>query len=262
MSKQGLKILVPVKRVLDHQIKPLVNKAHTGVDIEGLKFSINPFDDIAIEEALQIKAKLPNDTSTHAVSIGAVKNQDILRNCLAKGIDNVTLIEDDVSSNNQLEPLAVAKVLQKFVNDNNFNCVILGKQAIDDDFNNTGQMLAGLLNWPQATNACNVQIKEDISEVTVTREIDGGEEVVKAKLPIIITTDLRLNTPRYVGLPKLMKVKRKPIPKKTLKSDFSDIDVSPRLETIAVEEPKEKQPGIMLKNVDELVEKLKDAKVI
>ncbi|SMN17704.1 similar to Saccharomyces cerevisiae YGR207C CIR1 Mitochondrial protein that interacts with frataxin (Yfh1p) [Maudiozyma saulgeensis] len=254
-----LKILVPVKRVLDHQIKPLVNAAHDGVQTQGCKFSINPFDDIAIEEALRIKTHRPQDVeSTHAISIGVDKCQDILRNCLAKGIDGVSLVE----TNESLEPLAIAKLLAHHVKQQNYNVVLMGKQAIDDDSNNTGQMLAALLKWPQATNACKVEFNDSMTSCKVTREIDGGEETLEAKLPLVITTDLRLNQPRYVGLSKLMKVKRVKIPKLSITKDFPQVDTTNKLNVLSVDEPQTKSPGIMLKNVDELVSKLKDAKLI
>ena len=265
-----LKILVPVKRVLDYQLKPLLNKTHSGIETQGAKFSCNPFDDIAIEEALQLKTKFPDLVqSTHAVSIGTESNKDILRNCLAKGIDSVTLIEtppgvDTTGSNiaSSLEPLAVARILSKFVTDNGFNFVIMGKQAVDDDFNSTGQMLAAMLKWSQALNACKVDLDSMGKSVTVTSESDGGETVVRAQLPVVVTTDLRLNQPRYVGLPKLMKVKRKPIPKLSIETDFKEVDISNRLKVLSVDQPKQKAPGVIVKDVDELVAKLKESRVI
>lgn len=256
MSKQ-LRILVPVKRVIDYQIRPRITQ--NAIDTKGIKFSINPFDDIAVEEAVRIKEKNKNLVENiHAVSIGPAKTQDILRNCLAKGADTSTLID---SKEEVLEPLAVAKILKNIVQKQNSNLVLLGKQAIDDDCNNTGQMLAGLLNWPQATNAAKVEFIENNEKVKVTREIDGGEEVLISTLPIVISTDLRLNTPRYVGLQNLMKAKKKPIEKLYL-GDFSDIDTRPRLKVLSMEEPKPRAKGIMVNSVDELITKLKDAKVI
>lgn len=191
----------------------------------------------------------------HVVSIGPAKSQDILRQSLAKGADSSTLV--DVGEE-EIEPLSVAKILKQVVEKNQSNLVILGKQAIDDDSNHTGQMLAGLLKWPQATNAAKVELKGE--EVFVTREIDGGEETVKAKLPLIITTDLRLNEPRYATLPNMMKAKKKPLEKLKL-SDF-DVDVTKRLEVLKVEEPPVRNAGIKVGNVDELVSKLKDLKAI
>ena len=253
-----LKILVPVKRVLDHQVKPLVNAARDGVATQGCKFSINPFDDIAVEEALRLQAAAPGAVeATHAVSIGPTKAQEVLRNCLAKGIGSAALVETGAA----LEPLAVAKVLAEYVRQQGFNMVILGKQAIDDDSACTGQMLAALLGWPQATNACKVAL-DSSNGVSVTRETDSGEETVRAPVPLVITTDLRLNQPRYVGLSKLMKVKRTKIPVLTLEKDFKDVDVKSRLQTVSVDEPATKQPGVMLKDVDELVQKLSEAKLL
>lgn len=191
----------------------------------------------------------------HVVSIGPTKAQDILRQSLAKGADSSTLVD---AGEEEIEPLSVAKILKQIVEKNESNLVILGKQAIDDDSNHTGQMLAGLLKWPQATNAAKVELKGE--EVFVTREIDGGEETVKAKLPLIITTDLRLNEPRYATLPNTMKAKKKPLEKLKL-SDF-DVDVSKRIEVLKVEEPPVRNAGIKVGNVDELVAKLKDLKAI
>lgn len=252
-----LKILVPVKRVLDHQLKPLVNATHDGIQTQGFKFSINPFDDIAVEEALRIKTAQPALVeTTHAISVGPEKAQDVLRNCLAKGIDSVSLVE----TQDELEPLGIAKLLAHYIKNNGFNMVIMGKQAIDDDCNNTGQMLAALLNWPQATNACKIEFND--SQVNVTREIDGGEEILQSSIPMVITTDLRLNQPRYVGLSKLMKVKKVKIPKLSIEKEFSGIDVSNKLKTLSIDVPPVKPPGVMLNNVDELITKLKDAKLL
>lgn len=258
MASKQLRILVPVKRVIDYQIRPRVNKLGTAIETTGVKFSINPFDDIAVEEAVRIREKNKSLVeSIHAVSIGPAKAQDILRNCLAKGADTSTLID---SKDARIEPLAVAKVLKQIVEKQNSNLVIMGKQAIDDDCNNTGQMLAGMLKWPQATNAAKVEFLES-GRVEVTREVDGGEEVISASLPLVITTDLRLNIPRYVGLQNLMKAKKKPMEKLALK-DFSDVDFEPRLKVNSIEEPQPRAPGVKVNSVDELIEKLKDAKVI
>lgn len=259
MSSKGLRILVPVKRVIDYQIKPRVNKTKTAIETTGVKFSINPFDDIALEEALRIKEKkkAPVD-AIHAISIGPTKSQDILRNCLAKGADTSTLVD---AGSQELEPLAVAKVLKEIVEKQGSNLVIMGKQAIDDDSNNTGQMLAGMLNWPQATNAAKVEFENDANRVKVTREVDGGEEVISAPLPLVISTDLRLNQPRYVGLQNLMKAKKKPMDKVKLQ-DFANLDLNSRLKLLQVIEPEPRSPGIKVGSVDELIEKLKDAKAI
>lgn len=251
-----LKILVPVKRVIDFAVKPIINKAQTGVETKGVKFSINPFCDIALEESLRLREGNKDLVeSIHAVSIGPTKSQDILRTALAKGADTTSLVD---VGDAQVEPLAVAKMLKQMVDRQKSNLVILGKQAIDDDSNHTGQMLAGLLNWPQATNASKVEINND--EVIVTREVDGGSDTLSAKLPMIITTDLRLNEPRYASLPNIMKAKKKPLEK--LKASDLDVDLSNRIETLKVEAPPSRDPGIKVESVDELVSKLKEAKAI
>lgn len=251
-----LKILVPVKRVIDFAIKPRINKAQTGVETKGVKFSINPFCDIALEESIRIReAHKGLVEKIHAVSIGPTKAQDILRTALAKGADSTTLID---VGDEEVEPLTVAKLLQKTVEKENSNLVILGKQAIDDDSNQTGQMLAGLLNWPQATNASKVEIDGD--NITVTREIDGGSDTLRAKLPMIVTTDLRLNEPRYASLPNIMKAKKKPLEK--LKVSDLGIELSKRLETLKVEEPPQREAGVKVESVDELISKLKELKAI
>ncbi|KAF7999089.1 hypothetical protein OXX80_004359 [Metschnikowia pulcherrima] len=251
-----LKILVPVKRVIDYAIKPRINKAGTGVETKGVKFSMNPFCDIALEESLRIReANKDLVEKIHAVSIGPTKSQDILRTALAKGVDSTTLV--DVGET-EIEPLTVAKMLQKVVEKEQSNLVILGKQAIDDDSNQTGQILAGLLNWPQATNASKVEIEGD--KVSVTREVDGGSDTLRASLPMIVTTDLRLNEPRYASLPNIMKAKKKPLEK--LKASDLGIEITNRLETLKVEEPPARSAGIKVESVDELIAKLKEAKAI
>lgn len=251
-----LKILVPVKRVIDFAIKPRINKAGTGVETKGVKFSINPFCDIALEESLKIReANKGLVEKIHAVSIGPTKSQDILRTALAKGADSTTLID---VGDAEVEPLNVAKLLQKVVEKEGSNLVILGKQSIDDDSNQTGQILAGLLNWPQATNASKVEIEGD--KVSVTREVDGGADTLRASLPMIITTDLRLNEPRYASLPNIMKAKKKPLEK--LKASDLGVEIANRLETLKVEEPPSRAAGIKVDSVDELISKLKDAKAI
>lgn len=251
-----LKILVPVKRVIDYAIKPRINKAGTGVETKGVKFSMNPFCDIALEESLRIKeANKGLVEKIHAVSIGPTKAQDILRTALAKGVDSTTLI--DVGET-EVEPLTVAKILQKVIEKEQSNLIILGKQAIDDDANQTGQILAGLLNWPQATNASKVEIEGD--KISVTREVDGGSDTLRANLPMIVTTDLRLNEPRYASLPNIMKAKKKPLEK--LKASDLGIELINRLETLKVEEPPTRSAGIKVENVDELIAKLKEAKAI
>lgn len=254
MSK--LRILVPVKRVIDFAVKPRINKAGTDVEKKGVKMSINPFCDIALEESLKIKETNKDLVEKiHAVSIGPSKSQDILRIALAKGADSTTLV--DVGET-EVEPLNVAKLLQKVVEKEQSNLVILGKQSIDDDANQTGQMLAGLLGWPQATNASKVEIAGD--KVTVTREVDGGADTLSASLPVIITTDLRLNEPRYASLPNIMKAKKKPLEKLT-PSDLG-IEIQSRLKTVKVAEPPARAAGVKVDSVDELVAKLKEAKAI
>lgn len=251
-----LRILVPVKRVIDFAIKPRINKAGTGVDTKGVKFSINPFCDIALEESLRLReAHKELVEKIHAVSIGPTKAQDILRTALAKGADTTTLV--DVGEE-EVEPLAVAKLLQKVVERENANLVVLGKQAIDDDSNQTGQMLAGLLRWPQATNASKVEVNGDY--INVTREVDGGSDTLRAKLPLIVTTDLRLNEPRYASLPNIMKAKKKPLEK--LKAADLGVDVARRLQTLKVEEPPARAAGVKVESVDELVSKLKEVGAI
>lgn len=251
-----LKILVPVKRVIDFAIKPRINKAGTGVETKGVKFSMNPFCDIALEESLRIRENNKDLVEKiHAVSIGPTKAQDILRTALAKGADTSTLID---VGDAEVEPLAVAKLLKKIVEKEGSNLVVLGKQSIDDDFNQTGQILAGLLDWPQATNASKIEIDGD--KISVTREVDGGADTLRAELPMIVTTDLRLNEPRYALLPNVMKAKKKPLEK--LKAEDLGVDISNRLKTLKVEEPPARAPGIIVKSVDELVLKLKEAGAI
>lgn len=249
-----LNILVPVKRVVDFAIKPRISK--NAIDTKGLKFSINPFCDIALEESLRIKeANKGLVEKIHAVLIGPTKAQDVLRTALAKGVDTLTLVD---VGDAEVEPLAVAKILQKVVEKEQSNLIFLGKQAIDDDSNQTGQILAGLLNWPQATNASKVEIDGD--NVTVTREVDGGADVLRAKLPIIVTADLRLNEPRYASLPNIMKAKKKPLEK--LKAADLGVDIANRLQTLKVEEPPARSAGVKVDSVDELISKLKESEAI
>lgn len=249
---QKLKILVPVKRVVDSALKPRVNAAKTGLELQNLKFAINPFCDIALEEALRLKEMKPSPVeAVHAVSIGPAKAQDVLRVALAKGADSSTLIETD----EDLEPLAVAKVLAEVVKNTGSNLIVLGKQTIDSDSNQTGQILGALLGWPQATFASKVSLLED-GQVEVDREVDGGISTLKAPLPLIITTDLRLNEPRFASLPNIMKAKKKPLEKKKL-SDYS-VDVAPRLKTVRVEEPPKRQAGQKVSDVSAFINALKE----
>ncbi|ALR20181.1 electron transfer flavoprotein subunit beta/FixA family protein [Sphingobium baderi] len=243
-----MKILVPVKRVIDYNVKPRVKADGTGVDLANVKMSMNPFDEIAVEEAIRLKEK-GEATEIVAVSIGVAKAQETLRTALAMGADRAILVQTD----DEVEPLGVAKLLAKIVAEEAPGLVILGKQAIDDDSNQTGQMLAALLGWAQGTFASKVEVDGDT--VNVTREVDGGLETVKLKTPAIVTTDLRLNEPRYASLPNIMKAKSKPLATKA-PADFG-VDVAPRLTTLKVVEPPQRTAGIKIADVDELVAKLK-----
>jgi len=244
-----MKILVPVKRVIDYNVKPRVKMDGTGVDLTNVKMSMNPFDEIAVEEAIRLKEK-GTASEIVAVSVGPQKAQDTLRTALAMGADRAILIQTD----QEVEPLAVAKLLKAVVDEEQPGIVLLGKQAIDDDSNQTGQMLAALSGRPQGTFASKVEIKGEAVEVT--REVDGGLETVSLTLPAIVTTDLRLNEPRYASLPNIMKAKTKPMASKT-PQDYG-VDISPRLTTLKVEEPAKRQAGVKLGSVDALVAKLKD----
>jgi electron transfer flavoprotein beta subunit len=242
-----MKLLVAVKRVIDFNVKPRVRMDGSGVDLANVKMSMNPFDEIAVEEAIRLKEK-GTATEIVAVSIGPAKAQETLRTALAMGADRAILVQTD----EEVEPLAVAKILAKIAEEEQPQLFILGKQAIDDDNNATGQMLAALLGWPQGTFASKVELAGD---ATVTREVDGGLETVKLKLPAVVTTDLRLNEPRYASLPNIMKAKSKPLATKS-PGDYG-VDVARRLETLKVVEPAKRQAGIKVGSVDELVEKLK-----
>ena len=246
-----MKVLVAVKRVIDYNVKPRVKMDGSGVDLTNVKMSMNPFDEIAIEEAIRLKEK-GVVTEIVAVSIGPAKAQETLRTALAMGADRAILVQtpDDIGS--EVEPLAVAKIFAKIAEEEQPGLVILGKQAIDDDNNATGQMLAALLGWPQGTFASKVDVSDS---VTVTREVDGGLETVKLKLPAVITTDLRLNEPRYASLPNIMKAKSKPLAIKS-SGDYG-VDVARRLETLKVVEPAKRQAGIKVGSVDGLVDRLK-----
>jgi electron transfer flavoprotein beta subunit len=248
-----VKVLVPVKRVIDYNVKPRVKMDGTGVDLTNVKMSMNPFDEIAVEEAIRLKEK-GAASEIVVVSVGPQKAQDTLRTALAMGADRAILIQTD----QEVEPLAVAKLLKAVTDEEQPGIVLLGKQAIDDDSNQTGQMLAALTGRPQGTFASKVEIKGDAVEVT--REVDGGLETVSLKLPAIVTTDLRLNEPRYASLPNIMKAKTKPMAIKT-PADYG-VDIAPRLTTIKVEEPAKRQAGVKLGSVDELVGKLKDLGVV
>ncbi|MDR7104134.1 electron transfer flavoprotein subunit beta/FixA family protein, partial [Croceicoccus sp. BE223] len=243
-----MKALVPVKRVIDYNVKPRVKADGTGVDLSNVKMSMNPFDEIAVEEAIRLK-EAGKIEEIVAVSVGPAKAQETLRTALAMGADSAILVETD----DEVEPLAVAKILKAVAAEVQPGLVILGKQAIDDDSNQTGQMLAALMNLPQGTFASKVEVEGD--SVSVTREVDGGLETVKLSLPAIVTTDLRLNEPRYASLPNIMKAKKKPLDVKT-PADYG-VDTAPRLKTLKVAEPPVRQAGIKVADVDELVAKLK-----
>ena len=249
-----MKVLVPVKRVVDYNVKVRVKADGTGVETANVKMSMNPFDEIAVEEAVRLK-EAGAATEIIAISVGSAQCQETLRTALAIGADRAILVETAVEA----QPLAVAKVLKAIVAKEQPGLVIMGKQAIDDDSNQTGQMLAALLNWSQATFASKVKVGGNALEVT--REVDGGLETISVNLPAVVTTDLRLNEPRYVTLPNIMKAKKKPF--ETLTPDVLGVDVAPRLKTLKVQEPPKRSAGQMVKSVAELVQKLKnEAKVI
>ena len=249
-----MKILVPVKRVVDYNVKVRVKADQTGVDIANVKMSMNPFDEIAVEEALKLR-EAGVATEVIAVSIGVTQCQETLRTALAMGADRAILIETSA----EVQPLAVAKLLKAICDKEAPQIVILGKQAIDDDSNQTGQMLAALLSWPQGTFASKVAVNG--AEVAVTREIDGGLETVSLRLPAVITADLRLNTPRYATLPNIMKAKKKPLDVMTPES--LGVDVTPRLTTLKVVEPPKRKGGVIVADVAALVDKLRnEAKVL
>lgn len=247
------RVLVGVKRVIDYAVKIRVKPDKTGVVTDGVKHSMNPFDEIAVEEAVRLKEK-GIASEIVAVSCGPAKSEETLRTALAMGIDrgiHVVLSDKEYEG---LQPLAVAKLFQKITEIENPNLIILGKQAIDDDCNQTGQMLSALLKWPQATFASKIEVKDD--KLGVTREIDGGLEMIDVKVPCVVTADLRLNEPRYATLPNIMKAKKKKIDKKT-PSDLG-IDITPRVETLSVEDPPVREAGIKVETVDDLVAKLKE----
>ena len=244
-----MKVLVPVKRVIDYNVKPRVKSDGTGVDLANVKMSMNPFDEIAVEEAIRLREK-GVASEIIAVSVGPQKAQETLRTALAMGADRAILVMTD----DEVEPLAVAKILKGIAGEEGPGLVILGKQAIDDDCNQTGQMLAALMGRPQGTFASEVTVDGD--SVTVKREVDGGLETVKLKMPAVVTTDLRLNEPRYASLPNIMKAKSKPLANKT-PADYG-VDTAPRLKTLKVSEPPVRQAGIKVADVDALVAKLKE----
>jgi len=248
-----MKILVPVKRVIDYNVRPRVKADGSGVDLANVKMSMNPFDEIAVEEAIRLKEK-GKASEIVAVSIGPAKAAETLRTALAMGADRAILVETE----DAVEPLGVAKLLRAIVDEEQPGLVVMGKQAIDDDSNQTGQMLAALTGRPQGTFASKVELEDDA--VTVTREVDGGLETVRLALPAIVTTDLRLNEPRYASLPNIMKARSKPLATKA-PADYG-VDVTPRLKVISVAEPPVRQAGIKVGSVDELVAKLRTLGVV
>jgi len=248
-----MKVLVPVKRVVDFNVKVRVKPDGSGVDLANVKMAMNPFDEIAVEEALRLREQ-GKASEVVAVSIGPAQAGETIRNALAMGADRGILVKHEGA----IEPLAVAKILKAVVDEEKPGLVILGKQAIDDDCNQTGQMLAALLGWPQGTFASKIAIDGDA--IDVTREVDGGLQTVKLKMPAVVTTDLRLNEPRYASLPNIMKAKKKPIADKT-PADYG-VDVAPRLKVLKTTEPAGRKAGVRLGSPAELVEKLKSAGVI
>ncbi|MEC9184466.1 MAG: electron transfer flavoprotein subunit beta/FixA family protein [Pseudomonadota bacterium] len=249
-----MKVLVPVKRVIDYNVKIRVKADQTGVETANVKMSMNPFDEIAVEEAVRLQ-EAGTATEVIAVSIGPQQCQETIRTALAMGADRGILIQTD----DEVQPLSVAKLLKAVVDKESPDLVILGKQAIDDDSNQTGQMLAALLGWSQATFASNIELNGDTANIT--REVDGGLETVQVSMPCIVTTDLRLNEPRYASLPNIMKAKKKPIDQMA-PADLS-VDIAPRLATLKVVEPTKREAGVMVEDVAQLVNKLQnEAKVI
>ena len=253
-----MKVLVAVKRLVDYNVNVRVKSDQTGVETANVKMSMNPFDEIAVEEGVRLKES-GAVSELVAISIGGQACQETLRTALAMGADRGILVKTDLATDSELQPLAVAKILKAVVEKESPDMVIMGKQAIDDDSNQAGQMLAALLNWPQGTFASKLEFAD--GKAQVTREIDGGLETVSLGLPAVVTTDLRLNEPRYASLPNIMKAKRKPID--TLTPDALGVDVTPRLKTLKVTEPSKRQAGVVVGSVAELVEKLRnEAKVI
>ncbi|WP_068118107.1 electron transfer flavoprotein subunit beta/FixA family protein [Tropicimonas marinistellae] len=248
-----MKVLVPVKRVIDYNVKVRVKADGSGVDLANVKMSMNPFDEIAVEEAIRLKEK-GVVSEIVAVSIGVKQAQETLRTALAMGADRAILVEATDDVHTDIEPLAVAKILKGIVEEEEPGLVLCGKQAIDNDMNATGQMLAALLGWAQATFASEVGVDGD--QAVVTREVDGGLQTIKVQLPAIVTVDLRLNEPRYASLPNIMKAKKKPLDAKT-PADYG-VDVAPRLEVVKTSEPETRKAGVIVGSVDELVAKLKD----
>ncbi|PWN49995.1 putative electron transfer flavo protein beta chain [Violaceomyces palustris] len=264
-----IRVLVPIKRTIDYAVKVRPAKDGKSIETAGVKMSMNPFDEIAVEEAVRLREKYKEAiTKITVVSVGPPKSADVIRTALAMGADDGIIVEvPEKTFADPLEPLGISKILQEVVKkaaeEEEVDLIIMGKQAIDDDASQTGQMLAGLLNWPQATYASKLEFLDDKptkgSVAQVTREIDGGLGIVKTKLPFILTTDLRLNEPRYASLPNIMKAKKKPMKKYTLKDLGLEEGAKPRLETLKVEEPPKRQGGAKVADVDELISKLQEA---
>ncbi len=252
-----MKVLVPVKRVIDYNVKARVKADGSGVDLANVKMSMNPFDEIAVEEAIRLK-EAGKAEEVIAISIGVKQAQETLRTALAMGADRAILVVAADDLHQDIEPLAVAKILAAVAKAEGTELIIAGKQAIDNDMNATGQMLAALLGWGQATFASKLEI--DGGAAKVTREVDGGLQTIEVKLPAVVTADLRLNEPRYASLPNIMKAKKKPLDEKTA-ADYG-VDVSPRLTVVSTREPEGRKAGIKVGSVDELVSKLKEAGVI
>ena len=249
-----MKILVPIKRVVDYNVKVRPKADESGVDLNNVKMAINPFCEIAVEQAVRLK-EAGSATEIIAVTVGAENAQEQLRTALALGADRAILVETDL----EVEPLGISKVLKAVVEKESPNIIIMGKQAIDGDNNQTGQMLAALMNYPQATFASELKIEGE--KAVVTREVDGGLQTISINLPAVVTSDLRLNEPRYASLPNIMKAKQKPL--EVIKSDDLGVDLNPRISTLKVSPPPEREAGIIVESVDQLVEKLKnEAKVI
>ena len=253
----AMKVLVPVKRVIDYNVKVRVKADGSGVDLANVKMSMNPFDEIAVEEAIRLK-EAGKAEEVVAVSIGVKQAQETLRTALAMGADRAILVVAAEDVHTDIEPLAVAKILAKLVAEEQPGLVLCGKQAIDNDLNATGQMLSALLGWSQATFASKVEIEGDAAKVT--REVDGGLQTISVKMPAVVTVDLRLNEPRYASLPNIMKAKKKPLDEKTA-ADLG-VDVTPRLSVVKTSEPPERAAGIKVGSVDELVAKLKESGVV
>jgi len=253
MEDARMKVLVPVKRVIDYNVKVRVKADNSGVDLANVKMSMNPFDEIAVEEAIRLREK-GAATEVVVVSIGVEKAQETLRTALAMGADRAILIKAADTVETDIEPLAVAKLLKAVIAEEEPGLVLCGKQAIDNDLNATGQMLAALLGWGQATYASAIVLEDETAKVT--REVDGGLQTIAVKLPAIVSVDLRLNEPRYASLPNIMKAKKKPMETKT-PADYG-VDVTPRLSVVKVDEPPARKAGVRVANVDELMDKLKN----